>query len=68
MYKTLFTNEDLPDPDTPVIHVRRPIGIFTFTPSRLFAFAFDIEIHFLLGFNRLLGISIIFLPAIKSDV
>ena len=67
-YKTLLINDDLPDPDTPVMHVNRPKGILTSISLRLFANAFEIEIHSLPGRRRSFGTSIIFLPEIKSDV
>ena len=50
--------EDFPDPDTPVTHVNKPIGILTSILFKLFACALEIEIHLLFGFIRFVGIFI----------
>ena len=39
LYKTSLIKELLPEPDTPVIHVNIPSGIFTSKSLRLFSFA-----------------------------
>ena len=46
----------MPEPDTPVTHVSKPMGISTFILSKLFARAFEIEIHLLLGLVLFFGI------------
>ena len=55
-------NEDFPEPDTPVIHVNNPIGIFTDIFWRLFSEALIILIFFSDGFFLLDGIWILFSP------
>ena len=67
-YKTLLISEDFPEPETPVTHVNKPIGILTLISFRLLAEAFVTDIHFLFGLRRLFGTSILFLPEIKSYV
>ena len=61
-------SEDFPEPETPVTHVNKPIGILTLISFRLFAEALLTDIHLPFGLRRLLGTSILFLPEIKSDV
>ena len=68
VYKTSLISEDLPEPETPVIHVNRPTGILIFISSKLLALASIMDIHCLLGFNLFSGTSILFLPVMKSDV
>ena len=50
-------SEDLPEPETPVIQVKTPTGIFAFTCCKLFSHASIISIN-LLGFLAVLGKSI----------
>ena len=57
-----FINEDFPEPDTPVIHVNNPIGIFTDIFWRLFSEALIIFIFLSDGFFLLDGIWILFSP------
>jgi hypothetical protein len=54
--------DDFPDPDTPVIHVNKPIGISTVTFFKLFSEAFIIETNSLPGLVRFFGTVIPFLP------
>ena len=54
-------SEDLPEPDTPVIQVKTPMGIFAFTFCKLFSDASMISIN-LSGFLVLLEKLIFLVP------
>jgi len=62
LYNTSFTSVDFPEPDTPVIHVKTPSGIFTSIFFRLFCSAPKISIDFPFDFLLFLGTEIFFLP------
>ena len=55
-------SDDLPEPDTPVIVVKQPSGIFTLAFFRLLCAAPLISSHFPFGFTLFLGVSILILP------
>ena len=54
-YKTLLISDDFPDPDTPVIHVSKPIGISTSILFKLFACAFLDRNPFIIWIYSFLG-------------
>ncbi|SCT96812.1 Uncharacterised protein [Staphylococcus aureus] len=62
MYNTSFTNELLPEPDTPVTTVMIDSGMSTSTPLRLLLLAPRIEILRSEAGLRYSGTSIRFLP------
>lgn len=62
LYSTSFISVDLPDPETPVIHVNTPSGIFTFTFFKLFWVAPTTSMDFPFDFLLFLGMAILFLP------
>ena len=47
---TSFTNVDFPEPDTPVMQLNTPKGIFTVTSFKLFSLAFIISKDFQMKF------------------
>ena len=59
---------DFPDPETPVTHVIKPIGISTLKFFKLLDEAPKIDIFLLLGRTLFLGILISFLPEIYIPV
>ena len=63
-----FINDDLPEPETPVTHVKRPTGISAVILLRLFSLAFIIFIFCSDGFNLLVGMGIFLWPDKYSAV
>lgn len=62
LYRTSLISVDLPDPETPVMHVNTPSGIFTLIFFKLFCVAPNISIAFPFDFLRFSGNFILFLP------